>query len=446
MAGNREKLHDRVVRALWGGEEKEAGGARAFIVRVLRVFYVAFKEFGEGKLSLYAMSLAFTTLLALGPLLAVAFAVFKAFGLHMESKPFLLAFLEPLGPKGLHLTTKIIEMVEQMNIGVLGVLGVGLLVFLVVSLLQKVESALNTIWKVRSARNPVRRTAGFLSLLVAGAVMVLTFIALAASFTESTAIMDFLSSELYAAMVFAGGKTLPLIFAIASLTFLYLVVPNTRVDVRSAFYGALLAATLWQSMGWVFTGAVAKSAHYSAIYSGFAALIIFMLWIHLTWLIVLVGAEVSFYHQYPLFFPVRFTELHLNNMLREKLAFLIMVSAAERHYSGGRVTLRSLVRSLRFPVDGLQDSLEALVERNLLTEAPGNPPGYVPARDPDSITLAEILRSVRATKDEIARSRELTGTLPEAEDVMDRMEKAIDSAFEGETLGALVRRGGGGDA
>jgi membrane protein len=124
MIDVKKKIVDFFVRGLWDIDLGSLNGLKSFIVRTLRLLNIAFREFTEGQLTLRAMSLVYTTLLSIVPILAISFSVLKAFGVHNEVvEPFLHKFLAPLGAKGSEITSTIIGFVENMKVGVLGSIG-----------------------------------------------------------------------------------------------------------------------------------------------------------------------------------------------------------------------------------------------------------------------------------------------------------------------------------
>ena len=142
----RNKLSDFLARGLWETNLSTLTGYRAFLIKSLRLFSVATHEFTEGQLTLRAMSLVYSTLLSIVPIIAISFSVLKAFGVHNEIlEPFMINFLAPLGDKGVEITSTIIGFVENMKVGVLGSLGLGMLFYTVISVIQKVEKSFNTV-------------------------------------------------------------------------------------------------------------------------------------------------------------------------------------------------------------------------------------------------------------------------------------------------------------
>jgi membrane protein len=436
------KIHDYFVKGIWSADISSFGRLKVFAINALRLAYVAVREFTEGHLTLRAMSLVYTTLLSLVPLLAFSFSVLKAFGVHNQIEPLLSNFLGALGPKGEEITGKIIGFVENIKVGVLGTIGLSLLVYTVISLMQKIESAFNSIWKIKRSRSLARRFSDYTSVILIGPVLMFSAMGLTASIKSTTVVQTLVSLEPFGTLIYLVSKLLPYLFVCAAFTFLYIFIPNTRVKFRSALAGGFIAGVLWETTGWMFASFVVSSTKYDAIYSGFAILVMFMIWLYLSWLILLVGAEVSFHHQYPQFLTVKKETLLLSNRLKERMAFLIMYLIGYNFYHSKQSwTLDSLVNRLGIPVEVVQDMLETLEKNALIIETGDNPPAYLPAMDIERIKLKDLINSIRMAE-EISYSVEHRFlSLSEIDTVMEKVDGAIENALGSGTLRDLVRQG-----
>ncbi|MGB3728389.1 MAG: YhjD/YihY/BrkB family envelope integrity protein, partial [Thermodesulfobacteriota bacterium] len=158
MAELIKKVNDFLTKDLWHLDTGSLNKFRAWLVYLLKLIYSTVKGFGENELTLRAMSLVYTTLLSIVPLLAFSVSILKAFGVvDNQLEPFLTNFMEPLGEKGAEITGQIIGFIENINFGVLGIVGLVMLIYTSISLIMKIEDSLNHIWKVRKGRSMVRR-------------------------------------------------------------------------------------------------------------------------------------------------------------------------------------------------------------------------------------------------------------------------------------------------
>jgi membrane protein len=446
MMGYLKKAKAFLVEGLWTVPLESLSGPQAFLVRLLRLITVSFKDFSEGLISLRAMSLVYTTLLSLVPLLAVSFSVLKGFGVHNQIEPVLANFLAPLGPKGQELTTKIIGFVENLNVGVLGSLGLAFLLYTVISLVQKIEGAFNEIWHVRRSRSFSRRISDYLSLILVGPVLVFSGLGLAASITGTALVKKVLEVEAVGTALLMAGKLVPFLVVCAAFSFIYLFIPSTKVHLKSALVGGGMAGVLWQTAGIGFASFLVTSTRYAAIYSGFAILILFMIWIYLSWLILLFGAKVAFYHQYPHFLNVRKEDILLSNRLEEKLALAIMYLVGVSHYRNEkRWDLDSLLDHLKLPLEPVQNVIERLEKRGLVLAGCDEPPGLLPARDIETILLSEVVGAVRCVDGCSSVVEDKLLSLPAVDEVSRSMDEAIGGALGGRTVKDLVLEGTVGD-
>ncbi|HET6513726.1 MAG TPA: YihY/virulence factor BrkB family protein, partial [Thermodesulfovibrionales bacterium] len=319
-----KKIETYFAKDLWDLDINSLGRMRALQVKFLRLATVFVSELSGEQLALRAMSLVYTTLLTIVPLLAVSFSVLKAFGVHTKLEVLLSSFLEPLGPGGINLSLRIIEFVERVNVGVLGAFGLSALLYTVISQIQKIEVSLNFIWHVSKPRSFSRRVTAYMSILLVGPVLGFSAIGLSAYLMESSLVRRLLSVETVGSAAYLAGHGMTYLLICAFFVFVYVSLPNTKVHFASALVGGIFAGIVWKIMGLVFASFIVTSTQYSAIYSGFALGILFLIWLYWSWFILLVGARVSFYHQYPRLLDFRKESLRLSTRQREKLAMLIM--------------------------------------------------------------------------------------------------------------------------
>jgi len=209
-------------------------------------------------------------------------------------------------------------------------------------------------------------------------------------------VKDLLAIEPFGRIAVQVSKLAPYALIIGLFTFIYIYIPNTRVRWGAALGGALVGGIAWQTAGWAFASFVAQSASYTAIYSGFAILIFFMIWIYLSWLIVLIGASVSFYIQHGEYVVASPGEPALSARLREQLALLVMQQIAQRHAAGTPpLSLPDLARQLSVPAYAARQVLDVMTDSGMLTPTRAEPPAWLPLRDLSTISAWQIVEAVR---------------------------------------------------
>lgn len=429
----------RIVERIWQVDTKQLSVWHARLIGMARIAWLTIRDlFFDSQLSLRAMSLVYTTLLSIVPLIAVSVSVLKGFGAHHQIELVLGNFLAPLGERGAEITNTIIQFVEGINSGLLGSLGLALLLYTVISLMQKIESAFNYTWRVSEVRSFARRFSDYLSVILIGPVLVFSAIGMTASITSSTLYMKLASYPVFSHMFGAVGHILPYLLIILAFTMVYIFVPNTKVKFRSAFVGAIVTGIIWQTVGWLFTSFI-SSANYTAIYSAFAALFFFMIWIYISWSIMLTGASIAFYFQHPEHRLLRRRELKLSNRMKEKLALAVMAQVASRYYSRQTPwTLQGVAAYLNIASESLHPIFDCLTEQRLLLRTDADPVQYIPGQAPEEMAALDIVRAIReAEEDEIMNLQHIPHS-QKVEDLFGLYQDAASQALQGKTLKELV--------
>lgn len=421
--------------AIWDTDLAEMSTWKARLVGLLRMITAVGRDLADGQLNLRAMSLVYTTLLSLVPLLAISFSVLKGFGVHNQLEPMLLGMLEPMGEKGAEITEKIIGFVENVKVGVLGSVGLLMLVYTVVSLMQKIERAFNYTWHVSAERPFAQRFSDYLSVVLVGPVLVFTSMGISASLSTNVVTERLAEIEPFGTLIAAIGVVVPYLLTVGAFTFIYSFIPNTKVRLKSALVGALVSGVLWKGAGWVFKTFILTSAKYTAIYSAFATLIMFMIWLYLGWLILLIGASIAFYHQKPEYLSAGRGQLRISNRVKEKLALLISELIGANYYGLREPwTLDALASRLRTPMDAVTVVLSALERRGLLKRTNDDPPAYLPARPPDTTTVKEIIDAIRLADESPQLNPDQLPTTAATEQVFLEIDGALTQALGGKTL------------
>jgi membrane protein len=430
----------------WDIDLGRAQKPRRFLVKTMRLLHMAVNEFIEGELNLRAMSLVYTTLLSFVPVIAVSFSVLKAFGIHNQIVPFLQNLLAPFGSRSFDIANKIKEFVDKVSFGVLGYIGLFLLLFLILMLIQKIESAFNFIWKIKRPRGIVRRITDYMTLLLLGPVFLFSIKAGVAKLAATTVAGKIMSLAHLGVYFFVAAKALDFLSVCAIFMFIYVVIPNTRVRLTSAFAGAVFAAFLWKVSKWMFTSFVVSSSHYDAVYSGMGLPLMFMIWLYLGWIILLVGARAAYLCQYPQSLDVRYEKVHLSGRMMERFALVTMFHIAQAYHEGHRRPDTDwLVKLLAMPVENVTEMLDILIEKGLIAETADDPSAYLPARDIANITVMDVFQAVRTAGETHTIGGAAPGVTVEkfnlsayAPLVAEKIDHAFKNALGDETLRDIV--------
>lgn len=388
------KLNDLI----WKADINALPWWRAWILGMLRFIHIMVIDFMDGQLNLRAMSLVFTTILSIVPLIAVSFSVMKAFGVHNQMEPMLLNYLAPLGVQGQEIAQQIMGFVDNVKVGALGGVGLVLLFWIIVRLIQKIEYAFNYTWRVQQTGSLARRFSNYLSVIMVGPVLVFVALAVTGSVMNSEVAQLILSIEPFGTLLNIGTRLVPYLLIIAAFTFTYLFIPNAKVRIISALAGGVAAGILWQTVGWVFATAISASisTKYTAIYSSFAFLFVFMIWLWWSWLILLVGSSVAFYKQYPEYLFINAHDLALTNRQKEELALKLMTVIGQRFYANSPpISVNDLVEILHLPKQSIEQQLNLFESHGLLVRADFDMPAYTPARPLEELSLKQVIDTVR---------------------------------------------------
>jgi membrane protein len=195
---------------------------------------------------------------------------------------------------------------------------------------------------------------------------------------------------------------------------------------------------MWKVTGMVFTSFIVSSAQYSAIYSGFSILILSLIWLYWSWFILLVGAKVSYYQQYPRLIYARKDPFSLSNIMKEKLALLIMFLIGDNfHRDAQHWRLEPLSKRLALPAVIVQETLTMLEKKGLIITSYEEPPAYLPAKDLETISIREILDAVRISGDEVFAGNKFI-TIPEVDRLISQTDDALYLSVKNKTLKSLI--------
>ncbi len=390
-----KKLDDFFKRQLWQMDLSGKDRVRALSIRALRVLVLAGKGFHQNNCALRASALTFYSLLAVVPVAALAFGIAKGFGLEQRLEEQLyqrLAGQEAVVEKIIAFARSLLENTQG---GLIAGIGVAVLFWSALKVLGHIEGTLNTIWQVRS-RSFARKLADYLAILVISPLLVIVASSVNVYIrTQVTGITGQVAIlELMGPVIFALLKLLPYALIWMLFILVYLVMPNTRVRIRSAVLAGIIGGTVYQLSQGVYIEAQVLLSKYNVVYGSFAALPFFLIWLQLSWMIVLVGAQIAYAHQHAAQHLAesrqprgaigrrRFALYLLHHII---IRFQQGLAPADTQETAAQLDLsHGMVASLI--QDLVRCGLVSVVDRG-----PEDEPGYQPARDINGITIADML-------------------------------------------------------
>ncbi|MBM4283705.1 MAG: YihY/virulence factor BrkB family protein [Deltaproteobacteria bacterium] len=438
ISANRS-LGDFFRRRLWEGE---AEGLQGLPLRGLRLLVLAGRGLLRNRGWLQAAILAYATMLALIPLLALLFAILKSLGLQR-----LLAshLMDRLAPGSQEFAAQILEYIEQTQVTSLGVFGVVFLLAALVILMSNVERALNCTWQVSRTRPWLRKFSDYLSIFLIFPILMAVAISLSSGILSQPDIRHFLSTFMPEFFFSATTSLFSLGLLWVAFTFIYLVMPNTRVTFRAALLGGVVGGSLWQLAHYIFAWFQGMATYYNAIYGALYHLLFLVVWMFYSWLVVLYGTEIAYASQ------------NMGRLLRQVRRPGASGEAVDEHLALAVLALaadRFLKRRTPLSVDELEEMVggqdhlatrvaEVLQACRLLVVVPPAAPGdaacFLPALPPDQVTVGEALHHLRQSRGEALAAR--AAGAPALEAVVQRlMAAAPPSPLDSLSLKELVAR------
>jgi membrane protein len=387
---------------VWVSDVEQLPWPRSALYTTARVLYATARSFLRDESLHRASALSFETVLGLVPFLAFCVSVLKGLGVYDDLiqktvRPWVMNVTSALGDQGgdQMVTLRsaffvVLDFVDRADFGSLGSAGLAVLLYITVGMLYSVEASMNRIFAAESARTIARKISDY------AAILFITPICLATAAAISTQARRW--PWLGGGLVLQLGAVTAMSFG---LTMLYVVMPFTRVRLKSAMLGGAVAGLLWYAVLGLHVNFQLGVARYNALYSTFAAIPLFLIWLFTSWIVVLLGAELAAAHQNTATFRYRVLGSDTDPAKRR---FLALRAAAEvgRAFVRGEppLPLRELARMLRVPERLLRRILDSLVAAELLARAAARgQPAYVPARDVDTITVASLLQAAEASTD-----------------------------------------------
>ncbi len=369
-------------------------------VRCLRVLLLALRGFREDACMLRASSLTFYTLLSIVPVVALAFGIAKGFGFQQM----LVTKLYENFPGQNEVVTKVVafaqRLLETTQGGVIAGFGLILLFWAVFKVMGNIEHSLNQIWQVKKERTLVRKLSDYLAIMLLGPFLILL--------QSSTTVFVTTQIDLVIRKIPLLGFMSPLIlfsydmipyFIVWGLfTLIYLVMPNTRVKFLSALIAGVIAGSGYQLLQELYFTFQIGAARYNAIYGSFAALPLFLAWLQVSWLIVLLGAEISFAVQNVGHYEFEQDTTHASPGLRKLVALRICLYVVRQFGQGTTpVEGEQIADDLRLPLPLTNRVLRELTDSGILADvqiADNDRQGFMPARDADHLSISFILEAL----------------------------------------------------
>ena len=386
-----------VTTDIWRIRLKTYPRFKSFLLKQLRIIVLAVRGFAEDKCKFRASALTFYSLLSVVPVIAVLFGIAKGFGMEARLETELMAKMqghEEIAEKILGFSSSLLE---NSRGGLIAGVGVVFMFWAIVKVLSNIENSFNDIWGIKVSRSIRGKMSSYFSI-----ILVCPFLLILAS--SATVVI---SSQIQATMqqidvfdqlgwfIMVLLKLLPYAVIWLMFTFIFIFMPNTRVRLRSAVLAGVVAGTIFQITQWLYVNFQIGAANYGAIYGSFAALPLFLIWLHISWLVVLFGAELSFAHQNVGTYEFEQDCLYASYSFKKKLSLLITHLLVKNFCTGEQPwDAERISQSLEIPIRLVRQILFELVESGIVSEVKtsnGEEAAYQPAVDVGKVSVKYVL-------------------------------------------------------
>jgi len=388
-----KKIND----AIWNTSLSDISKGKSFLIKQLRIIVLAARGFMNDKVQLRASALTFYSLLSIIPVAAIAFAIAKGFNLdqnleqivtkEFKTQPEVLSWLLSASRSAL----------QETNGGYIAGVGVIILFWSVMSLLDQIESSFNHIWQIRISRPWYRKFTDYLTIMFIAPVLLI----LSSSITliVGTKLPDFISQasilDFFKPVVSFLIKFTPYLLAWITLTILFMVMPNTKVKFKPALMAGVVVGTILQILQWFYIDLQFGISKLNYIYGSFAAIPLFILWLQASWTIVLLGAELSFANQNLSRYEFESESLNVSHFQKKALVLMIMNIIIRNFYVGEKpISAEYIAATLKIPVRLVMEILQDLNSVDLISLIHENEHEerlYQPAMDINKLSVSFVL-------------------------------------------------------
>jgi membrane protein len=386
----------RLNDLIWHTPLSEISKGKTFLLKQLRIFILAAQGFSNDKVSLRASALTFYSLLSVIPIAAIVFAIAKGFGLDQTLQDQIIKKSESEQEVLKWLLQNARIAIEKTSGGYIAGIGIIILFWSVMSLLNHIESSFNHIWQIRSSRPWHRKFTDYLTIMLIAPVFIIlssgitVFISTKLPAYMSTApILDFFKPVISLLVKFS-----PYFLNWISLTILFIIMPNAKVKFVPAVISGIIAGTILQGIQWLYIDLQFGITKLNAIYGSFAAVPLFIIWLQSSWIVVLLGAEISFANQNISRYELESEALNISNYQKRALVLMIMHMII-RNFSIGEkpISASYIAANLKIPVRLARDIIQDLSSVNLVSVIHENEDIerlYQPAVDINRLTVSYV--------------------------------------------------------
>lgn len=386
----------RLNDAIWSTPLSEISKWKTFVFKQLKILHLAALGFSKDKVQLRASALTFYSLLSIIPVVAIAYGIAKGFGLDQKLTELITEKFQSQPVVLNWLLENATNAIKETRGGYIAGVGMIILFWSVMSLLEHIESSFNHIWQIRSSRPWYRKFTDYLTIMLIAPV----FIILSSSITVfvSNGLSEYMIKapilEVFKPLLSFLVKFTPYFLSWITLTVLFIIMPNAKVKFVPALISGIIAGTFMQVLQWLYIDLQFGITKLNAIYGSFAAVPLFIIWIQSTWIVVLLGAELSFANQNISRYEFESEALNISNYQKRALVLMIMHMIIRNFTLGEKpISAEYIAANLKIPVRLARDILQDLSSANLVSIIHENEQKerlYQPAIDINRLTVSYV--------------------------------------------------------
>ncbi len=378
-----------LTEKLWIIRLDKLSKRQGFLVKQLRVFSLSIQGFNEDKCLIKATALTFYTLFSIVPIVALIFAIGKGFGFDQTLKQQMLKDYNEYSTILNNVFVYADSLLQTTSGGIIAGFGTVLLLWSIISLLMNIENSFNDIWEIQTGRTWYRKITDYLTIMLVSPI----FLILSGSLTVM--IQSNADSLLFSGATAVILKLVAFLMLAGVFTFIYMVLPNTRVTFKAAFPAALIATVLFEILQWAYITFQIGASNYNKIYGSFAALPLFLIWVQYSWYIVLFGAEIAFANQNVDHYELE-NEIKNISVRYKRVIALIICNRVVKNFTDGKAPFTSIkiANNLDIPVRLARNVINELVETKVLAEVKTENDkeiAYQPAISDSKLTIKFIM-------------------------------------------------------
>ncbi len=433
-----KKIIDFIGYGVWQKNARELSGKRGWFVKQLRVIIFTAKGFGRHGTAIRSAALSFFTVMSLVPILALVFAVFKGFGMEETFVNYLYDLLPAENYRTIvdQLVVFIGNLLERTRGGVMAVSAFFVLIWAVIQVFGNVEVAFNKIWEVKRSRSFARRFSAYMALIILVPILFLAANSLYVGIRRQVEVL----TGTYGAEILFGVLSAAILILMFSV--IYFVLPNTDVKYRNALKAGVVAGIGFGLFQVIYVFIQSNLSSYNAIYGTFAAIPLFLIWLQISWQIVLFGGELSYAMQNIRDFESERQEKRLSYDNRCKLMIAVMVIAIRDYVNGEALsTIEGISEETGVPVRTLRDVAGELEDDGLLlfvlNDKTDKEDYLAPARDPHTIRFFDVISSVTSHGDDFPELRR-TALLEHIDKAYEKVKGDVRKADDNVLLTSLI--------